>query len=58
MSLVILGFTLHSILHLETATIALSGAMLLIWAREEPEEVLLASVFTGVIIFKGGKGGN
>lgn len=52
--LVILGFTLHSILHLETASIALSGAMLLmIWTREEPEEVFLAIEWPTLFFFAG-----
>ena len=54
LSLVILGFTLHSVLHLETATIALSGAMLLmIWTREEPEEVFLAIEWPTLFFFAG-----
>jgi len=54
LSLVILGFTLHSVLHLQTATIALSGAMLLmIWAREEPEEVFLAIEWPTLFFFAG-----
>ncbi|WP_407313427.1 sodium:proton antiporter [Desulfosporosinus sp. SB140] len=59
--LVILSFSFHSILHLETATIALSGAMLLmIWTREEPEDIFLAIewptlfFFTGLFILVGG----
>jgi len=54
LSFVILGFTLHSIFHLETATIALSGAMLLmIWAHEEPEEVFLAIEWPTLFFFAG-----
>lgn len=61
LGLVILGFCLHSIFHLETATIALGGAMLLmIWTHEEPEEVFLAIewptlfFFTGLFVLVGG----
>ena len=54
LSLVILGFSLHSILHLETATIALSGAMLLmIWTHEEPEDVFLAIEWPTLFFFAG-----
>ncbi|TGE32895.1 ArsB/NhaD family transporter [Desulfosporosinus sp. Sb-LF] len=54
LSLVILGFSLHSFLHLETATITLSGAMLLmIWTHEEPEEVFLAIEWPTIFFFSG-----
>ncbi|WP_040411237.1 ArsB/NhaD family transporter [Desulfosporosinus sp. OT] len=54
LSLVILGFSLHSILHLETATIALSGAMLLmIWTHEEPEDIFLAIEWPTLFFFAG-----
>ena len=54
LSVVILAFTLHSVLHLQTATIALSGAMLLmIWTHEEPEEVFLAIEWPTLFFFAG-----
>ena len=54
LGLVISGFSLHSILHLETATIALSGAMLLmIWVHEEPEEIFLAIEWPTLFFFAG-----
>ena len=54
LSLVILAFTLHSVLHLQTATIALCGAMLLmIWTHEEPEEVFLAIEWPTLFFFAG-----
>lgn len=54
LSLVILGFSLHSVLHLETATIALCGAMLLmIWVREEPEDIFLAIEWPTLFFFAG-----
>jgi Na+/H+ antiporter NhaD/arsenite permease-like protein len=54
LGLVILGFCLHSIFHLETATIALGGAMLLmIWTHEEPEEVFLAIEWPTLFFFAG-----
>ncbi|HEY8911231.1 MAG TPA: ArsB/NhaD family transporter [Desulfosporosinus sp.] len=54
LSIVILGFSLHSLLHLETATIALSGAMfLMIWAHEEPEDVFLSIEWPTLFFFAG-----
>jgi len=54
LGLVILGFCLHSIFHLETATIALGGAMLLmIWTHEEPEEVFWAIEWPTLFFFAG-----
>lgn len=51
---VILAFSLHSVLHLETATIALSGAMLLmIWTHEEPEDVFLSIEWPTLFFFAG-----
>lgn len=41
LGLVMLGFLVHGSLHLEPATIALSGAtLLLIWTRRDPTEIL------------------
>ena len=54
LSLVILSFSMHSMLHLETATIALGGAMLLmIWAHEEPEDVFLTIEWPTLFFFAG-----
>lgn len=54
LGVVILAFSFHSILHLETATIALSGAMLLmIWTREEPEDIFLAIEWPTLFFFAG-----
>ncbi len=61
LSLTIIGFTLHGFLHLESATIALGGAMLLMLiSKEEPEEILLniewptLFFFTGLFVLVGG----
>lgn len=54
LGLVILGFSLHSLLHLETATIALSGAMLLmLWSHEEPAEIFLVMEWPTLFFFAG-----
>ncbi|WP_088228002.1 ArsB/NhaD family transporter [Desulfosporosinus sp. FKB] len=54
LALVISAFSLHSLLHLETATIALSGAMLLmLWTREEPEDIFLAVEWPTLFFFAG-----
>ena len=57
----IIGFGLHSILRLESATVALAGAMLLLLiSKEEPEEILLniewptIFFFTGLFVLVGG----
>ena len=59
--LTIAGFGFHGVLHIESATIALSGAMLLLLiSREEPEEILLniewptIFFFTGLFVLVGG----
>lgn len=61
LALTMLGFMLHGMLHLESATIALSGAvMLLAVSREEPEDVLLhvewptLFFFVGLFVLVGG----
>ena len=61
LALTMLGFILHGALHLESATIALSGAMLLLAiSREEPEDVLLhvewptLFFFVGLFVLVGG----
>jgi Na+/H+ antiporter NhaD/arsenite permease-like protein len=52
--LTILGFILHQFLHLESATIALSGAaLLLLITREEPEDILLAVEWPTIFFFIG-----
>jgi Na+/H+ antiporter NhaD/arsenite permease-like protein len=54
LGLVIIAFSLHSIFHLETATIALSGSMLLIiWTHEEPEDIFLAVEWPTLFFFAG-----
>ncbi len=61
LGLTILGFTLHGFFHLESATIALAGAMLLLLiSKAEPEEILLhiewptIFFFTGLFVLVGG----
>lgn len=50
----ILGFIFHSIIHVESATIALTGAMvLMILSHEEPEEVFLAIEWPTIFFFAG-----
>ena len=54
LGLTILGFILHSVLHVESATIALTGAMLLlILSHEDPEEVFLAIEWPTIFFFAG-----
>jgi len=54
LGLTILGFLLHQSLHLESATIALFGAGLLMFiTREEPEEVLLSVEWPTIFFFAG-----
>ena len=61
MACVILGFTVHGALHLEPATIALTGAALLLLISGEPPHHILAEVewttlffFMGLFIIVGG----
>lgn len=61
LGLTIAGFVLHGMLGLDSATIALSGAILLmIISREEPEDILLhiewptIFFFTGLFVLVGG----
>ncbi len=61
LGLTILGFILHGVLQLDSATIALSGAILLmIISSEEPEDILLhiewptIFFFTGLFVLVGG----
>ncbi|MGE5390740.1 MAG: sodium:proton antiporter [Deltaproteobacteria bacterium] len=54
LGLTILGFLLHQYLHLESATIALFGAgLLLLLVREDPEEVLLSVEWPTIFFFGG-----
>lgn len=54
LGLTILGFLLHQSLHLESATIALLGAgILLLITREEPEEALLSVEWPTIFFFAG-----
>ncbi len=51
---VFLGFLVHGALHLEPATIAMSGATaLLLWARNDPHEVLRDIEWTTLFFFIG-----
>jgi len=52
LGLTILGFLLHQSLHLESATIALFGAgLLMLITREEPEEALLSIEWPTIFFF-------
>jgi len=54
LSLILIGFFLHQSLHLESATIALSGAVLLMFiTKEEPEEILLTVEWPTIFFFIG-----
>lgn len=54
LGLTIAGFVLHGVLHLESATIALTGAMLLMLiSKEEPEDVLLSVEWPTIFFFAG-----
>ncbi|KGP76270.1 membrane protein [Desulfosporosinus sp. Tol-M] len=54
LGLTILGFLLHQSLHLESATIALFGAgLLMLITREEPEEALLSIEWPTIFFFAG-----
>lgn len=54
LGLTIIGFALHGILHLESATIALAGAILLMLiSKEEPEEILLHIEWPTIFFFAG-----
>lgn len=54
LALTVLGFFLHQALHLESATIALAGAVLsMIVTREEPEDVLLSVEWPTLFFFMG-----
>jgi len=54
LGLVLVGFTLHGLLHLEPATIALSGAtLLLIWTRRDPHHILQHVEWSTLMFFVG-----
>ncbi|MBP2656322.1 MAG: ybiR [Firmicutes bacterium] len=54
LGLTIIGFGLHGVFHIESATIALAGAMLLLLvSREEPEEILLTIEWPTIFFFVG-----
>lgn len=54
LSLILIGFFTHQSLDLESATIALSGASLLMFiTREDPEEVLLTIEWPSIFFFIG-----
>lgn len=54
LGLTILGFMLHGVLHLDSATIALTGAMLLlVITRIEPEEILMHVEWQTIFFFAG-----
>lgn len=52
--LVLVGFTAHAALHLEPATIAMSGAaILLLWSKTEPDKALEHVEWTTLLFFVG-----
>jgi Na+/H+ antiporter NhaD/arsenite permease-like protein len=54
LAITIVGFVLHEVLHAETATIALTGAMLLMLiSGEEPEDILLSVEWPTIFFFVG-----
>ena len=54
LGIVLLGFMVHGILHLEPATIALSGAtLLLIWTRRDPHHILQHVEWSTLMFFVG-----
>lgn len=54
LSLTILGFTLHSLLHMEPATVALLGAaVLLLISKRDPHQVLAHIEWTTIFFFIG-----
>lgn len=54
LGLVLAGFVFHSVLHLQTATIALGGAaLLLLWTKEDPHHVLREVEWTTLFFFVG-----
>ena len=54
MALVVIGFLAHGTLHLEPATIALTGAtLLMLWGRNEPHEMFRDIEWTTLFFFIG-----
>lgn len=54
LALILIGFILHQSLHLESATVALTGAAFLMFiTREEPEEILLSVEWPTIFFFIG-----
>ena len=54
LALVLVGFVFHSWLHIEPATVALTGAvLLLIWTRQDPVKVLEHVEWTTLFFFVG-----
>lgn len=54
LGLILIGFFTHQSLHLESATIALSGGVLLMFiTREEPEDILLTVEWPTIFFFIG-----
>ncbi len=54
LGIVLVGFMVHGILHLEPATIALSGAtLLLIWTRRDPHHILQHVEWSTLMFFVG-----
>jgi len=53
-ALILVGFVLHQSLHLESATVALTGAALLMFiTKEEPEDILLTVEWPTIFFFIG-----
>ncbi len=54
LALVIVGFLLHSVIHLEPATIALSGAtLLLLWTKRDPHAIFQHVEWATLMFFVG-----
>ncbi len=54
LTLTLIGFAFHGVLHLESATVAMMGAMLLMLiSKEEPEEILLHVEWPTIFFFVG-----
>lgn len=54
LALILVGFFMHQSMHLESATIALSGAVLLMFiTKEEPEDILLTVEWPTIFFFIG-----
>ena len=54
MAMVVIGFLLHSVLHLQPATIAMFGAtVLMLWGKRDPDEVFRDVEWTTLFFFIG-----